>query len=238
MKNFRTALFLGVLFYVAFLVATLPAAFINVALAHYGGKRLQMTDVQGTIWQGSGNLYGMESLHWKIGVPDLLLGHISVRILSNKAALPITVVISPSRIEMKQVELLLPAALLPDFLPPLRPMAPDGLLHVSADAFTVSNTFFGKVSIEWLNAASSLSRVAPLGSYHGRIAAHGHRLDIRLDTLNGPLFLAGKGYWSRRSGLHFAGSAHSSNEQLAGLLNLMGKPDTTGACPIHIGTGP
>lgn len=235
MKKHGITVLAGLFFYVVFLAATIPAAYINLILAHYGGNNLQVANAQGTLWNGSGSLYGLEDIHWKIDVPELLLGHLRAQIVSNIATRPMDIFISPTRIEMQHIALVLPAALLSDLAPVLKSMAPGGRLSISTEDFSVSGSFLGNLDLGWMDAASGLSRVAPVGSYLIRIAGRGHQLGLQLDTQTGPLFLAGKGSWSSSAGLNFIGTASSKNEQLTGLLNLIGKPDASGAYFIRIG---
>ncbi|MDA8329306.1 MAG: type II secretion system protein N [Betaproteobacteria bacterium] len=235
MKRFLAPTLAGLMCYVIFLVATIPATFINTLLAHYVDQNIQVANAQGTLWHGSGSLYGMEEISWRIKVPELFLGHLHVLVMNKDAAQPMDVFISPARIELKHVSLTLPATLLSDFAQPLKLMAPGGLLSLSTEAFSVSNTFLGSVNLDWQNASSALSRVSPIGTYHFHVIGLGHHLNIHLDTQDGPLFLAGKGTWSLQSGLYFTGTASSENEQFSALLNLIGKPAENGTYSIHIG---
>ena len=235
MKGYRRAVLAGLIFYVIFLTATIPAAFINILLANYVDKNFQIANVQGTLWQGSGSLYGLEDISWTIRMPELLLGHLHAIINNNAASLPMEVFLSPARIELKHVALTLPAALLSDMAQPLKSMAPGGELSFSTEDFTVAHTFLGSIDISWRNASSALSQVAPIGSYHFYIAGLGNHLDIFLDTQEGPLLLAGKGAWSPHGGMHFAGTASSKNEQLSALLNVIGKPAENGVYALSIG---
>ncbi len=227
MKSFGAAL-AGLMCYVIFLVATIPATFINTLLAHYLDQNIQIANAQGTLWHGSGSLDGMEEINWKIKTPELLLGHLHALVVSNDAAHPMDVFISPARIELKHITLTLPATLLSDFGRPLKLMAPGGRLRLSIEDFSVSDTFLGNVDLNWQNASSALSRVSPIGTYHFHITGLGHHLNIHLDTQDGPLFLAGKGNWSLQGGMYFTGTARSENEQLLALLNLVGKPAENG----------
>jgi general secretion pathway protein N len=229
------AILVGLVFYFIFLVAMIPATSINTLLAHYVDKNIQIANAQGTLWHGSGNLYGMEEISWRIKVPELLLGHLHVLVMNRDAAQPMDVFISTARIELKHVSLTLPATLLSDFARPLKLMAPGGRLIVGTEDFSVADTFLGSVNLDWQNASSALSRVSPIGSYHFDVTGLGHHLDIKLDTQDGPLSLAGKGAWSPQSGLYFTGTASSENEQFLALLNLIGKPAGNGTYSIHIG---
>ncbi|HET9112888.1 MAG TPA: type II secretion system protein N [Burkholderiales bacterium] len=235
MKRTATVLFAGLFFYAIFLVATIPAAFINVVLAHYGGKTLHIDNTQGTVWQGAGNLYGMEDVRWKVVMPELLLGRLHIKIASSIAHGSMDVFISPARIETRHLVLLLPAALLSELDPALKSMAPGGQLRVSTEQFSVSKAMHGELDLEWLDASSSLSRVAPVGNYLIHISAQGRQADLKLDTQKGPLFLSGNGNWSPSAGLSFTGAAISKNEQLAGLLKLIGRPSANGSYQVKIG---
>ncbi len=236
MKKRWIAVSAGLFFYAVFLAAMVPATFINPILAHYGGNNLRVSNAQGTLWNGSGSLYGLEEIRWKIRLPELLLGHLHINVASSIATRAMDIFISPARIEMQHVALILPAAVLADWAPMLKSLAPGGKLSMVTEKFSASDTFFrGRLELDWLDATSSLSRVAPIGSYRIHLAANGRGLTLQLDTQKGPLFLAGTGSWSPSTGLRFSGTARSKNEQLAGLLNLIGKPSPSGAYRVLIG---
>lgn len=234
MKGYGMTVLAGILFYLVFLMAMIPAGCSNTLLAHYVDKKFQIANAQGTIWRGAGNLYGLDDIRWNMDASELIFGRLHVQVMINDAVLPMDVLITPTRIEMKHVIFILPAALLSDIAKPLKPMALGGQLILSTERFSVSNTFSGNIDMQWRNASSILSQVQPIGTYHFIIKGLGHQLNLHLATQEGPLFLQGEGVWSPQDGIRFLGSANSQNTQLLSLLSLIGSPNESGIYSIHV----
>jgi general secretion pathway protein N len=84
---------------------------------------------------------------------------------------------------------------------------------------------YGQLQLELSEMASRLSPVKPLGSYNMAFDLHGANADLHLNTLKGPMMLAGSG---TLNGGHFqfSGKAWAEEGQqarLANLLNLLGQ---------------
>lgn len=236
-SNKMLTLLAGLIFYLIFLVATAPATLFAGWLDHATGGQLLVSDARGSIWMGSGQLFGagksMGSMNWAIRAPELLLGRVHV-LVRNGDAPPMDIVMSPSGTELKHVYVTVPASLLGKLAKPLELMQPGGEMIVKSADFSLSGKPRGEIDIDWLNAHSVLTTVNPLGAYHIRIDGAGSGLGIRLDTREGPLFLQGSGAWAGNAGLHFDGTATSKNEQLSALLRLIGKPGGNGSYSLHI----
>jgi general secretion pathway protein N len=85
---------------------------------------------------------------------------------------------------------------------------------------------FGQLTVTLTDASSRVSLVKPLGSYRVVVQAEGDSSTIDLSTLKGPLTLNGHGVLGGAA-TSFNGTASAAPEQrdnLAGLLNLLGRP--------------
>jgi general secretion pathway protein N len=84
--------------------------------------------------------------------------------------------------------------------------------------------FTGEITIDWHQAKSALSTIAPLGSYRLRVRGSGEPPILELHTLTGPLQMQGSG---RIEGtrVRFNGTATAEagmRSSLDGLLGLLG----------------
>lgn len=212
----------GCLIYFAFLIVTLPASFLDSMFSHYSGGALRITNAQGTLWRGSATLgiNGVDAGHyaWKIHLLELMLGRLHMAFDSGA-----DIVFKPAGFEMKHVSVELPASAIALLGKELASIRPGGLLKIRSDEFTFSKHSSGTLTADWEDAASPLSHVNPLGSYRMTVKGDGGALRISLDTLNGPLRLAGSGAWSDKSGLSFNGTGESAEPGISGLLRIAGR---------------
>lgn len=228
----------GLITYFILLAATIPASFVNTLIAHYLDKNIRIADTRGTLWTGSGRLYAMGDLHWQVMLPELLLGRIHIVVLNDNATPVLDLLASPARLELRHVALTVPATLLSDIGEPLKSISPRGRLTLNSAGFSIADRFTGNLDIDWQDASSALSAIDPIGTYRFHVSGMGRRLDLRLDTQAGPLFLSGTGVWSAPGGIHFTGAASSQNDQLSALLNLIGKPAGNGAYALDVDSHP
>lgn len=219
MKKIATALLL----YAAFLIASLPAAFLDRMLDHYSDGILRLSNTEGTFWHGSGTLgvSGKFSGYyaWRISFPELILGKLHMRLDSG-----MELIMKPAHLEIRHASLDLPASVLSLLGKQMSALRPGGMLHIKANDFILSRKSSGEFMAKWENATSPLSRVNPFGSYNLTVRGQGGRLDLDLDTAEGPLTLSGKGAWSKQGGLQFSGIGQSADPGVAQLLRLAGPP--------------
>ena len=108
---------------------------------------------------------------------------------------------------------------------PFNTLRPGGTLEASwTDGVLVGTALKGDVQIDWRDARSALSTVAPLGSYRLRITGAGEPPALDLQTLSGPLQMQGKGrIEGRRIRFNGTASAEAGMEPaLNGLLGILG----------------
>ena len=82
----------------------------------------------------------------------------------------------------------------------------------------------GSGTIEWRNAGSALTSVAPLGAYELRVTCAGAALEADLRTLSGPVELEGRGGWAPGGTGAFAAIARVTQREseLAPFLRMIG----------------
>jgi hypothetical protein len=115
---------------------------------------------------------------------------------------------------------------------------PEGALNVKADHVRWNEREMrGPVTVEWLDAAVSLSSVKPIGAYRLIATGAGEAVSLAVSTLSGPLVLKGSGEARLPGGVTFSGEARAEGteaSQLEPLLNLMGPRRPDGARAIEV----
>ncbi|WP_339936712.1 type II secretion system protein N [Undibacterium luofuense] len=230
------------------IVVFLPAAWLSALLEKQTGGRLSLGDVQGSFWSGSA-FVGVAAdnngpvtpvfpgrFSWKIS-PLLLLGQIEVN-LSNPEALSKSVLMTGnvSTLFVSEAVLLLPTERLQGLGAPLNTIGPSGKLdmHWKNLSFVREGTQFngqGQLLFTLSDMSSRLSPVRPLGSYEVRLDLQGTKMNLQLQTQQGPMMLSGTG-GIQGGRLQFSGKAWAQDgaeAKLANLLNLLGQRRKEGA---------
>lgn len=202
LRSFNTALALAAALTMAVTVLVrAPAAWVGDWLEAHG--RLRLVDAHGSVWSGSAMLGvsdGREIMlvpgrvSWKVGLRAVLAGRITADVSHPALAAPLTASFSAKSIALKGGQAELPAATLFVVGTPFNTVRPGGTLGLRWSDIEITQTqLAGSVEIDWRDAQSALSPIAPLGSYRLRIAGTGDTARIELGTLDGPLRLEGKG---------------------------------------------
>ncbi|MFP4905356.1 type II secretion system protein GspL [Paraburkholderia sp. BR14261] len=120
-----------------------------------------------------------------------------------------------------------PASLLAGLGAPFNTLDLDGKVRLAWSPWRVFGTdAFGRLTVSLADMSSRVSLVKPLGTYQVVLQAQGATSTLELSTQKGPLMLEGRGSFSRASA-SFQGTASAAPDQrdnLAGLLNLLGRP--------------
>jgi general secretion pathway protein N len=225
------AMGLGV--YLAALVVTAPATLADAAFERASHGRLRLAEARGTLWSGSGEIEIRDaagrtgvarSFTWRVALTPLLRGHLTSEVgLGRGARFPVT--ISPSRIELADADLSLPAAVLGLGIPKLAALGLTGDVLVHIASLSIGReSVAGNATLLWSGAGSTLSPVSPLGDYEVRLDGEGPVMRASLRTIEGPLRLDGKGSWTRGSSPAFLALAQvppQHRQQLAPLLRLI-----------------
>lgn len=225
---------LGLSAYALGLIATAPATLIDARLAQASAGGLRLAEARGTLWSGTGQIEIRDanrssgiakSIAWRIRPAYLLRGKLRYEVALDHAPMRFPVTISPSRIEVADADINLPAAALGLGAPKLAPLGLTGdmLLHVARLAFG-RDSIQGNATLQWRGAGSAFTRISPLGDYELRLEGDGAAVRASLRTLQGPLQLDGQGSWAAGRNPVFRGNARvppPQQQQLAPLLRMI-----------------
>lgn len=216
------------------LIATAPASLIDANLRSQTQGRLGLVEARGTLWSGTGQLELRDAnrrnamakhITWRMRPAYLLQGQLRYEVGLDHAPKRFAVAILPSRIEIPQAEINLPAAALALAVPKLAPLELTGELTLRVARLGIDRGApRGNATLQWRAAGSALSPVAPLGDYELHLEGDGSVLRASLRTLQGPLQLAGQGSWSSGRNPEFTGTAQvppQHQQQLSPLLRLI-----------------
>ena len=217
------------------LVLTAAATAVIRAPAAWVGQWLEsrtpfrLIDARGTVWHGSA-LLGVSDgrqttlapgrLEWRVDSP------LSVRISHPWLREPLEVSVAPQKKGFAKGTARVPAAMLAAAGAPFNTLRPAGILEINwTDAVLGGAGLAGQVQIDWREAQSAVSTVAPLGTYRLRLTGAGQRAVLELETLSGPLRMQGNGTWeSGRVRFNGVATAEPGMQgALNGLLGLLGR---------------
>lgn len=228
--RYGVGLALAAVFAVALTVAVrAPAAWVGDWLQAQG--RLRLVDARGTVWSGSA-LLGLSDgrqvmllpgrLSWTIGFAAIASGRVTADVSHPALRAPLAVSLTVKSIALKAGQAELPAALLVALGAPFNTVRPGGALGLSwTDVEFKGGVLAGNFQIDWREAQSALSTVAPLGSYRLQVTGEGDTARLQLDTLRGPLRLQGSGT-IKGGRVSFKGLASADPEMRPALIGLIG----------------
>lgn len=243
---------IAVLFALAYLLTlliTAPASLLDWGLQQASKGHLLLANTSGTVWSGSatpalrtqdGRLVTLPFLNWKIALPSFFTGKIQVHLLwdDQPPAAATEAIISFKQVELRHVTLQLPARVLDEASPMLKPVQFRGQLQIQGEHLVFSKSGMeGAATIDWLQASSALTSIAPLGNYRLALNSAGDRIQIGLTTLSGILLLDGEGNWLTGRGLEFHGKAHAAagnDDNLKELLNHLGPEASPGVHSFNL----
>lgn len=240
-------LVLGFAIYAAGLAAMAPATLLDARVERASGGRIRLAEARGTLWSGTAVVEVLDGagraefaapVAWRIGARSLLRARLVYGVAVGSPASRFTVAISPREIELENVDLRLPAAALGLGAPKLAVLGPTGAvrLHVARLA-AGARRVEGGATLEWRNAGSALTPVAPLGDYELRIQGEGRSVRATLRTLKGPLRLEGGGAWVLGTRPALTATAEVGpryRAQLAPLLGLIGVEQGAGRYALRL----
>jgi general secretion pathway protein N len=245
-KTRYLALFTAV-YAIGALIVTAPAYLLDTAIGHFSHQRLSLANCRGTIWHGSATpelntanqaSFALHTLQWQINPQALLLGQLSVTLawdnLDTRA--PMQLLLDRNSVVLNNVLLPLPAGIISELSPYLKPAQFSGSLMLESPQLSYSEeTLQGRATARWNDAGSAMSSVYPLGNYQIDMVAGKDKISATLSTQGGALLLGGQGIWSRPQGFHFYGTARAANQtELNELLHHLGPETTPGVYQISI----
>ena len=209
-----------------------PAAWVGDWLQEQG--RVRLIDARGTVWSGSAML-GLSDgrqvmlipgrLSWKIGLAAMASGRVTADVSHPALAAPLAVSLAATSIALKAGQAELPAALLAALGAPFNTVRPGGALSLRWTNIELKGgALAGNLQIDWREAQSALSKVAPVGSYRLQVTGAGDTARVQLDTLRGPLRLQGSGT-VKGGRVSFKGLASADPDMrpaLIGLISVLG----------------
>lgn len=210
-----------------------PAAWVADLLESRGPVRL--VHPSGTVWTGSA-LIGFTDgqqlrllpgrVTWQVRASTLLSGRLAVELQHEMADRPINLQLERGSVHVAAGNAQVPAALLAVLGAPFNTVRPGGTLRAQWDNMRFGDHGFqGSFQVDWVDAQSAMSNVAPLGSYRLVANAQAGRGEAELMTLGGPLLLRGKGNLDR-GGIRFSGVADAQQDMRAsldGFIGLLGR---------------
>ncbi|WP_206999878.1 type II secretion system protein N [Trinickia mobilis] len=230
------------------LIAMLPAAWITPRFAQETQGHVNLIEPSGSLWHGSAALMlaaGSDSstatllpgrIEWHTAFWPLLTGRLQMRMEQSDAMPdPVTLDATANGATLSGGSLAVPAALLAGLGAPFNTLDLQGGVRLTwTDWRLLEHKPFGQLIVTLTDMASRVSRVKPLGSYRVVFQAEGESSTLDLSTLKGPLQL--KGHGSMAGGMtQFQGEASAAPDQrdnLAGLLNLLGRPSGMGTVAL------
>lgn len=246
------AVLLGIVGVIAGTLPFVPASYLTRALEDASGERLMLAEVQGTIWSGSarpvlvsgGKIDAKRyaalpgNVAWRFdefGISPLRVGlAVSGEGLVGR---PFRVVVGMQSMQVEPGNIRLPAELIESLGAPFNTLRPGGDLSMTWDTLssrfgTANAGLTGTLTLDWSDARSALSSVAPLGSYRLTARGSGGQIGFELATIKGPLLLSGNGQWTAQRGMQFRGEVQAEPAQrneLGPLIGLLGRPSANGA---------
>ena len=236
---------LGVLAYLVFLAATVPAAFVAAQVERETRGALHFEEARGTLWSGQARASGLP-IQWRLRPASLAAGRVGFDIHVNEAGLKAAGEVGRSlrAWHVQGLKAEGSAAAAAALLPVLAPWRPEGSVVLDAPSLAWTDSAIeGAASLEWRAAAIGISDVRPLGTYRAQLRGEGGEARIALATLDGALRLAGRGTLTPRGQLAFRGEARAEGPQagaLQPLLDLIGprRPDGSRTFGVGSGSGP
>lgn len=220
--------------YAAALIAQAPATLVDHGLQQASSGRLRLTQASGTIWSGTGLIEirdagGRNTIArnaaWRVLPESIWRARLVCEVQLEGAARPFPVSASPSKIEIRGLELNLPAGALALAEPSLMPLRLSGdVLLQTSDLSVGRDGMLGNLKLQWRGAGSAFSPVSPLGSYELKLEGRGNTVSAVLATLQGPVQLDGSGTWPTGRKPDFLATvrvAPENREQLNPLLRLI-----------------
>ena len=240
--RFLSWLLAGLLTVAITIVVFFPASWVAAIVEDRTAGRIVLGNAQGTLWEGSATVGAAAGRNdpagqllpgrfaWRLS-PMVLLGRVDAQVENATALLqPVRITgnwqqwhVSPSSIDMSAERLTSLGA-------PLNTLQPSGQMRLAWETLQIERagnaaSIRGTMTLTMNDIASRLSPIQPLGDYRLTMDWQGQQAKVELNTLDGPLQLAGTGNIVNGR-LRFSGTAEAAQgyeERLANLLNLLGQ---------------
>lgn len=227
----KSAYLAAAAFYTGLLIVTAPASLLDSPVRRLSHGQLSLANCQGTLWHGSATPTlntgkqsdtALQTLHWQVRPLALLLGTLKAELVWEDTVTPMELAIDSKTVTMTHIQLSLPAEVIGELSPFLKPAQLGGNLHIDSPQLTYADGHLqGNATTRWNQASSAMSSIHPLGDYLIDIKAENDNLHATLSTQSGALLLDGQGSWSPAQKFHFNGSARAAPESRAALSELL-----------------
>ncbi len=239
---------LWLLFYVVFLISTIPAPWVSWSISRVTEGRINLSEPSGSLWHGKAELFVVYSrasplavgeTAWHVNPLCLLSARLCVELSTSGSAIRLRGVfgLSPWEFELRDVSANFPADVAGKLFPGVGVFSPKGQIHFNTGTLRIErNGMYGTADIQWREAGSELSSVQPLGDYRLDIRGEGKIAHLKLATLHGDLLLNGQGRWEigNDGKFQFVGNAkpRARRLDLEPLLMLLGRDQGGGQRPL------
>lgn len=191
---------------VLFVIATLPAYWVDWLLNRVAPGSARIHQATGTIWNGTGHLrvhsLGQELLQtgiaWSVQPWWLATGKLQLRISGQDPTAPLkaTLRVGYRYLSIHQVDAIIPANLAAVLHPAVSLVAPTGRLQIVAEQATLTPAGLqGQLQLTWLNAGAGMSGLSELGDYLLAVNGRGADAELRVETLRGDVRITAQGQW-------------------------------------------
>ncbi len=230
------------------LIVMMPAAWITPQFGKATQGHINLVEPSGSLWHGSASLVlaagrdgGAGTLlpgrvQWDTAFWPLLTGRLRMRMRQTPAMPePIEVNAASRATTISSGEIAVPAGLLAGLGAPFNTLDLQGTVQLSWTPWRLlGSRAYGQLAVTLTDMSSRVSPVKPLGSYRVVLQSQGDSSTIDLSTLSGSLLLKGQGTVSAGStSFHGQASAtQQASDNLAGLLNLLGRPTGDGTVAL------
>jgi general secretion pathway protein N len=233
--------------YILIIIATMPATLADVVLQRVSAGKLRLAEARGTLWSGAGQLEIIDAggqagiarnIAWHALPGSLLHGRLVCEVELASGAPRFAVMVFPTRIEVMDADIGVPATVLGIAVPKLAPFGLGGdlLIHVTHLAIG-GNGAQGNATVQWRAATSTHAPVSPLGDYELRFENSGTLTAVTLRTLAGALQIDGSGSWANGASPAFSATARVEpqyREQLAPFLRMIAVERGTGDFDLQL----
>ena len=231
------------------LLIHLPAQWLAHSLFKATQGQVQLQEVQGSVWQGSGKLVltgGVGSrdalalpgrINWQTGMSldaanrpqfNFNLNALCCMAHASRMSLQATEQLRVWQLQVDDHQSQWPAHLLSGLGAPWNTLQPEGILRLETKQLRVNfqtqpSWLQGGITLTAENMSSKLSTLKPMGTYQinlGGASDTNPLPSLSLTTQSGSLLLSGQGQW-QGSRLQFRGEASAVPEHAAALSNLL-----------------
>lgn len=219
-----------------------PASVVDPVLAARTGGRVRLVGAGGLWWRGHGTLATANGdarmpIAWRVALLPLAMRTLDVTFVPRDPAMPRGHLrVAPDAVDVRDLQLRVPAALLPALAPVLESVVPSGHLDVSTAAFAWRpRRADGKVDAVWRDAGLAILGIpVALGRVASTISGTSGGAQGAFDNSGGEVAIHGT--WrvigDRLETASTLAPNASTPPALRALLPMLGQPDAQGA--VHV----